>query len=125
MSPECSDQSFSKKERVCRRSDFVKTQRRGLKYQTEHFLIFALPTKFSSRLGITVSKKVGKAVQRNLVKRLLRESYRRHKDLFPAGLDIVFVAKPEAAQGSLLAFTQQVNIVSHWARQLAKPPKRP
>lgn len=125
MSPECSDQSFSKKERVCRRTDFVKTQRRGLKYQTEHFLVFALPTKAPTRLGITVSKKVGKAVQRNRVKRLLRESYRRHKDLFPAGLDLVFVAKPEAAQGSLLAFTQQVHAASRWVQQLAKTSKRP
>jgi ribonuclease P protein component len=125
MPPAHSDQSFSKKERVCRRADFVKTQRRGLKYQTEHFLIFALPSKSSARLGITVSKKVGKAVQRNRVKRLLRESYRRHKDLFPVGLDLVFVAKPEAAKGSLLAFTQQVTVVSVWARQLAKTPKRP
>jgi ribonuclease P protein component len=125
MPPESSDQSFSKKERVCRRADFVKIQRKGLKYQTEHFLIFVLATKHSSRLGITVSKKVGGAVQRNRVKRLLRESYRRHKDLFPEGLDLVFVAKTEATQGGLIAFKQQVNAVSRWVQQVAKAPKRP
>jgi ribonuclease P protein component len=48
------------------------------------------------RLGITVSKKVGKAVVRNQVKRWVRESYRRLSGLVPPGLDLVVVARPTA-----------------------------
>lgn len=50
----------------------------------------------ATRLGITASRKLGNAVQRNRVKRLVREAFRRHKLLFPSGLDLVFVAKKNA-----------------------------
>ena len=49
-----------------------------------------------TRLGITVSKKVGKAAVRNRVKRWVRESYRRMPELCPPGLDLVVVARPSA-----------------------------
>jgi ribonuclease P protein component len=45
------------------------------------------------RLGITVTKKTGNAVFRNRMKRLIREFFRRNKDLFPAGYDVVVMAK--------------------------------
>lgn len=50
------------------------------------------------RIGITVSKRVGTAVVRNRIKRFVRESYRRRRDAFPDGLDIVLVAKKAAAE---------------------------
>lgn len=46
-----------------------------------------------SQLGITVSTKVGKAVQRNLIRRRLKEIYRLNEDKLPTGLDIVVVAR--------------------------------
>lgn len=46
------------------------------------------------RLGISVSKKVGNSVVRHRVARLIRESYRLHKDLFRSGYDVIFVARP-------------------------------
>jgi ribonuclease P protein component len=50
-----------------------------------------------SRLGLVVSKKVGAANRRNLVKRRLREWFRHRRSLFRAPLDLVVIARPGAA----------------------------
>lgn len=54
------------------------------------------PEPGPTRIGVTASRKLGSAVKRNRVKRLVREAFRRHKLLFPSGLDLVFVAKKHA-----------------------------
>ncbi|CAD7781677.1 Ribonuclease P protein component [Candidatus Methanoperedenaceae archaeon GB50] len=71
---------FSKKEHIRKRKDFLAVIASGQKLQTEHFIIYMkVNSQPFSRLGITVSRQVGKAVQRNRVKRLLREFFRLHK----------------------------------------------
>jgi len=50
-----------------------------------------------NRLGISVSKKVGNSVVRHRVKRLVKESYRLHEDIFNSGLNIVITARAAAA----------------------------
>jgi len=90
--------TLPRSQRVRKRSQFQAIQGKGKKLHTDNFLVLVLPQKVPSapRLGITVSKKVGGAVQRNRVKRLVREAFRRKKTLFPRGLDVVFVAKRTA-----------------------------
>lgn len=51
-----------------------------------------------SRIGISVSKKVGNSVVRHHITRLLRESFRLHKDMVETGLDIVVVARAAAKE---------------------------
>jgi ribonuclease P protein component len=92
---------FSREQRLTRRPDFLTIQERGRRVSGSSYLLLALPRRAPSgllraRLGITVSKKVGKAVVRNQVKRWVRESYRRMADLVPDGLDLVVVARPTA-----------------------------
>jgi ribonuclease P protein component len=91
------DFAFSKTERLSDRKDFVHLNRFGRRLRTAHFTVFVARNELDrSRLGITASKKVGGAVTRNRVKRLIREVYRLHKELFPAGCDIVVSASESA-----------------------------
>ncbi len=50
------------------------------------------------RVGLSVGRKVGGAVERNLIKRLLREACLRHADALPAGHDVVLVARGPARE---------------------------
>jgi ribonuclease P protein component len=89
--------AFSKSERVLNRKDFVNLNRFGRKLRTAHFTVFVAGNGLDhSRLGITASRKIGGAVVRNRVKRLVREVFRLHKGFFPAGCDIVVSAKKGA-----------------------------
>lgn len=59
-----------------------------------HFLVYVISDhNKESRLGLTVSRKVGGAVVRNKVKRRVREFFRTRRHLFPAGLDLSIVVR--------------------------------
>ena len=96
--PPKTDFSFRKHERLRRQRDFQLTLRYGSRRHTEHFVIVLRPNALQfSRLGVTVSKKVGNAVKRNQVKRCLREFFRLHKHKLPKAHDLVIIAKKNAA----------------------------
>ncbi|MBX7191760.1 MAG: ribonuclease P protein component [Sandaracinaceae bacterium] len=82
-------------DRLKRREDFRRVQETGRKHHSPHFLVVVLvrDDQGPARIGITVTKKVGNAVQRNRVKRLVREVFRRERARFPEGCDVVFIAK--------------------------------
>lgn len=91
--------SFPKDNRILNRSDFVNLNRSGQRLYTKHFtIIFKRNGLGRTRLGITVSKRTGKAVKRNTIKRLIREFYRTSMPLFPQGYDIVIVAKKDVSR---------------------------
>lgn len=91
-------------------------QNGGKKLHTDSFLVFVLPQKTPGRvrLGVTASRKLGNAVLRNRVKRLVREAFRRHKLLFPEGHDFVFVAKRNATEA---AYDQVVREIERLCRK--------
>jgi len=69
----------------------------GRRLHTRHFGITLMPTPDSRpRLGLAVTKRLGKAVKRNRVKRLLREFFRRHRQKLPQE-DLIIMAKKGAA----------------------------
>lgn len=63
-----------------------------------HFVLFILPNKLGhSRLGVTLSRKVGNAVVRNQARRRIRDIFRKRRDLLSAGFDVVVHTRPEIA----------------------------
>jgi ribonuclease P protein component len=94
-------QRFPKAVRLRRRSEFLAVQDhpQGRKHHTRFFLVIVAPRAGggAGRLGITVSKKVGNAVIRNRIRRLVREAVRLRADWLPDGGDVVVIAKKNAA----------------------------
>jgi len=92
------NQRFTKEKRLRSRAEFLGMGRKGRRAATEHFLIQWRPNGLSfNRLGLTVSRRVGQAVTRNLLKRRLREAFRKASPQWPQGVDLVVIARPGAA----------------------------
>jgi ribonuclease P protein component len=88
------DESFSRKFRLTKSSDFRKIISRGKRVSTQYFVIYSLPNRLSfPRLGIQVRAKLGTAVQRNYMKRIVRETFRKMKGDFLQSVDLVFIAQ--------------------------------
>lgn len=99
--------SFHKSERLLNREDFVNLNRFGKKQRTTHFTVIYRRNDLGiNRLGITASKKIGNAVKRNRVKRLIREFFRLNKHHFPQGYDIVIIPY-KGADGLIFSTLQE------------------
>lgn len=73
-----------------------------------------------ARLGIVTSRKVGGAVQRNRVRRLCRECFRRWPDLLPAGVDLVVIARPGAPDLGLASVESEWRAVESQLKKRAR-----
>lgn len=89
----------SKRGRLTRSADFERVFRKGRSFGNRHLVLHLFPRDDDAtrdpRVGLSVSRRVGGAVERNLVKRLLREAVTQHLDRF-AAVDLVLVARPDA-----------------------------
>lgn len=99
MNPLRGSRAFPKAVRVRKRREFLAVQRQGRRQHTDGFIVLqsSSPTP-NARLGVTVSSRVGNAVVRNRIKRLVREIFRDRRARLAAGVDYVVIAKPGAAQ---------------------------
>jgi ribonuclease P protein component len=125
-------ESFPRSVRLLRRSEFVRVQQGGKRVHTAHFIVLMTPA-VGQRFGVTVGRKVGGAVQRNRIKRLLREVFRRNRELFLADCAVVLVARTgadrldyESVKGELLRAQQALARVRHqWLALGSNPTNAP
>lgn len=113
------EQSYRKLERITNHSRYRTIYQQGVWRSSRHFTTITCSNdRGTKRLGITVTKKAGNAVRRNRIKRLIREFFRLNKSLFPAGYDVIVMARrnmppikyQEAYRELTELFTQKANI---------------
>lgn len=101
--------SFPPSCRIRKRGEYDRAFRSGRSVHTPHFrLVVAPAAEAESRLGLVVSRKVGKAWLRNRVKRVLREYFRVHRLAFAVPIDLVVVAKKGAAELGTASLWQEL-----------------
>ena len=114
--------------RLSRSAEFERVYRQGRSTANRHLVVYAFPNATSGepRLGLSVSRKVGGAVERNRVKRLLREAFAGAESELRPGQDIVVVARPQVSElaereGLRIGFLPHPNIQPALDR-MALPP---
>jgi ribonuclease P protein component len=89
----------AKRRRLSRSGEFDRVYRDGSSHATRYLVLYSFPRKDEEaediRLGVSVSRKVGGSVDRNKVKRTLREAFWGLSERLPERHDIVLVARPE------------------------------
>ncbi len=87
--------SFRKHERLRHKNDFKRVYEQGKTIVSSSFVLYidSDSKRQYRRLGIVASKKIGNAVTRNRCKRLVRELFRRNKEKFPPGSDVIVIVK--------------------------------
>jgi len=119
-------EALPKQKRLAKRREFVRVYESGQKVFSRYAVLFFAGNDLShSRIGITATKKLGKANLRNRLKRWTREIYRRQREplaLDARSLDIVVNVKPNAAGASFQDYSRDLarvleRVVSDSARR--------
>jgi ribonuclease P protein component len=88
-----------RRRRLSRSAEFERVYRQGRSKGNRYLVLYAFPREEGDdgpRLGLSVGRRVGGAVERTRVKRVLREAFWEEAERLPAGSDYVVVARPES-----------------------------
>lgn len=107
--------SWSKMQRITKRAEYSACYNAGQRHFTKYFVIFifrknSITTHCSGRIGLTVTKKIGNAVQRNRIKRVLREFFRLHQAKIPP-VDMVVIPKKHVSADQIKLSTVEKDIL--------------
>jgi ribonuclease P protein component len=107
--------SYGKPVRLRKRGEFLKVYAEGEKIRTQYFFLYRLKNELGrNRLGLTVSRKIGKTVIRNQLKRRLREIFRIHYQGMPPTYDLVINATRVAAKAPYKILERELLNAAGW-----------
>jgi ribonuclease P protein component len=112
-------EGFPKALRLLRRHEFLQVQEGGQKVPSDCLLAMVKRSGRShTRLGLTVSSKVGNAVVRVRLRRLLRELFRKRRGQWPTGLDVVLIVRSSAKEVSFAEMARAFDGVTRKLQRL-------
>lgn len=114
-----SDGAFPKEARLRTRRDFLRVQNAGTRLVTSEFIVLVLTRpEPDTRLGITVTKKIGGAVVRVRLRRRIREIFRKARHKLPPRLDLVLIAKSHAKETTHQQLERAFDVIATRLRDL-------
>jgi ribonuclease P protein component len=120
------DERFPKAQRLRKRREFLQVQEGGQKVSADPLLALVRRNgRPHTRVGLTVSSKVGNAVVRARLRRLMRELYRKRKARWPPGLDVVLVARTSAKDAGMAELTRAFDVLERRLPAAARSASKP
>jgi len=117
------DQRFLPEYHVRSNREFQRAYRRRCAASDPWLLVFGHENGLPHpRLGMSVSRKIGKAVMRNRWKRLIREAFRRNRQRLPTGIDLIVIPRKDGTVELADVEASLVRLAQRVASRLAKGP---